>query len=213
MSRYLNSKQRWFFLVAIAALGLLSLNWSYVLIQLRYLAQGRPELVPVEQVPALECLPPNRLKITSLGIEAPVVYVEESSEAAFQAGLQNGIVHFPGTALPGEPGNTYIFGHSSDYVWSSGEYKTVFALLPKIQPGDLIQISGADGRLFTYSVTGTIIVAPNETWVLDQYQKQVRMLTLQTSYPLGTAFRRFIVQAKLIAEEPRCVSESTGYEL
>ena len=72
---------------------------------------------------------PNTLTIPSLGIRAPIVDAPESSENAFQKALQDGIVHYPGTATVGKPGNVYVFGHSSDYIWSKGSYKTVFALL------------------------------------------------------------------------------------
>src|SRR5438093_1507422 len=78
---------------------------------------------------------PNLLEISSLGIKAPVVYVDQANETAFQAALKDGVVHYPGTALPGQPGNVYIFGHSSDYFWSNGHYKTIFASLPQIKKG------------------------------------------------------------------------------
>lgn len=201
------TKRAAIYLSLFVAAGFLILNFPYFGAQFRYLLFGAataPELDSVTPIVKAECLSPNQLKIASLGIEAPIIYVDESTEERFQTALKDGVVHFPGTALPGEDGNVYIFGHSSDYTWSQGEYKNIFALLPKIKPGDSILISDALGQLFTYSVTGTLVVSPKETGVLDQQAGKVRMLTLQTSYPLGTALRRFIVQAKLESEEPSC---------
>jgi LPXTG-site transpeptidase (sortase) family protein len=143
----------------------------------------------------------NTLRIPSLGIQAPIIYVDTVSEDAFQNALRNGVVHYPKTALPGEAGNVYIFGHSSDYRWSKGSYKTVFALLPKIANGAIINVTNASGTVFTYRVTGTRIVGPKDLHVLDQQGNTKHLLTLQTSYPLGTALKRFIVTAELVTSE------------
>jgi LPXTG-site transpeptidase (sortase) family protein len=140
---------------------------------------------------------PDFLEILSLNIAVPVIYTEQTTETAFQAALKNGIVHYPGTALPGQPGNCYIFGHSSDYMWSQGKYKTVFALLPQAKIGDKVTISGHQGQKFTYRIFASRKVAANDLSVLDQQGNAKRLLTLQTSYPLGTALARWVVVAEL----------------
>lgn len=140
---------------------------------------------------------PNVLEIPSLGIITPVVYVDQNSEKIFQQALKNGVVHYPGTAMPGQPGNVYIFGHSSDYIWSGGNYKTAFALLPRIEKGAEIQLSDSQGRLYTYRVIETVVVPPDAVQYLDQGNYQKKMLTVQTSYPVGTALRRFLAIAEL----------------
>ncbi|MDQ5951969.1 MAG: sortase [Patescibacteria group bacterium] len=154
-----------------------------------------PEVSEAEEIGV-----PNRLLIADLGIEAPIQYVEEKSESVYQEALRRGVVHFPGTALPGEPGNVYIFGHSSDYIWSPGEYKTVFAKLPQIEIGTEIQITNANGDIFRYTVLETKVVGPRDVSVLDQQNNQKYLLTLQTSYPLGTALQRYIVVAERIQD-------------
>ena len=154
-----------------------------------------PSSVSVEGEPQLS--EPNHLSIPVLGIEAPVIYVEEKSETVYQTALKNGVVHYPGTAKPGELGNAYIFGHSSDYVWSAGDFKTVFAKLPQIEMGTEIFISNENGEMFTYLVTETKVVGPRDLSVLDQNEYQDKQLTIQTSYPLGTALQRYIVISEL----------------
>jgi len=144
-----------------------------------------------------ERLDPDLLRIDRLGISAPVRYVATSTEAVFQEALLDGVVHYPGTALPGEFGNVYIFGHSSDYRWSKGKYKTIFALLTEIKTGDDILLTNREGIPYHYIVTGTSIVSPTDTHVLDQQGRTKKLLTLQTSYPLGTALKRFLVLAEL----------------
>lgn len=160
---------------------------------------------PVAEVPTAADQPageaprmaPDRLVIPSLGIDAPLVYGTAKSEVAFQLALRDGVVHYPGTARPGEPGNAYYFGHSSDYAWAKGDYKTVFATLTSIEVGARVIVSDADGKAHDYVVTGSRVISPKDMSVLDQGDGTEARLTLQTSYPLGTALKRFIVEAKL----------------
>jgi LPXTG-site transpeptidase (sortase) family protein len=149
-----------------------------------------------EQVSFEQVHTPNQLVIESLNIAAPVVYPGEISEKAFQQALQNGAVHYPGTALPGEYGNVYIFGHSSDDPWHKGDYKNVFEKLPQIEIGEEIMITDKDGNKFVYEVLETKIIFSNDISVLAQPADQ-RLLTLQTSYPVGTSQKRFVVIAEL----------------
>lgn len=140
----------------------------------------------------------GNLSIPSLKISAPLVYVTERSEKVFQLGLQQGVVQYPGTALPGQLGNMYVFGHSSDYRWSKGSYKTVFAKLPNIKVGSLIILTDGAGKTYTYKTISTVIALPTDTKYLSQYKFQRKLLTVQTSYPVGTALKRFLVQAELV---------------
>ncbi len=141
---------------------------------------------------------PNRLKIPSLGVEAPLVEPEAANEDSYQKALQTGVVHFPGTAAVGELGNAYYFGHSSDFAFSKGDYKTVFALLPNIEMGAEIIVTNVDGLEFKYSVVSKKVVSNNDVSVLEQGDRSERLLSLQTSYPVGTALQRYVVVAKLI---------------
>lgn len=146
---------------------------------------------------ALPKIQPNFLVIDSLNVKVPVIYINQANEKTYQAALINGVVHFPGTASPGQLGNCYIFGHSSDFIWSKGHYKSIFAVLPKIQKGAVIVITDGIGQPFTYLVTGTAVVDPNDVSVLNQEGYKKKLLTLQTSWPVGTALKRFVVKAEL----------------
>lgn len=141
----------------------------------------------------------NFLQIPSLGITVPVVDVKEVDEGLFQTALGSGVVRFPGSAEIGSVGVVYIFGHSSDYLWSAGKYKTVFALLPKIKINDEIVIINAEGEEFVYRVIKTDVINPDNLDYLKM-QTDKKLLVLQTSYPLGTALKRFIVVGELVTE-------------
>ena len=136
------------------------------------------------------------LSIDSLGIQTPIIYSQSSDEKSIQGELVNGVVHLANTALPGDAGNAYIVGHSSNYKNSPGSYNTVFAPLPQIKVGSQIIIT-RNLKHYTYVVYETRIVEPTELWVLSQETGGQKILTLQTSYPVGTADKRFIAIAKL----------------
>jgi sortase A len=140
---------------------------------------------------------PNHISIPALGIEAPIQYAEEANEEEFQRLLEDGVVHYPGTANPGQLGNAYIFGHSSDFLFSKGKYKTVFAPLVDVQNGTEIYITDQEGFLFTYIVTDHFVANKDDIHLLDQGENKKKLLTLQTSYPIGTALKRYIAVAEL----------------
>jgi sortase A len=138
----------------------------------------------------------DTLRISSLEVEAPIVYSDEVSENGIQLDLQGGVVHLASTAMPGEAGNVYIVGHSSNFKNAPGSFNTIFATLPNIKVGDEIIIDH-NQKQYTYVVYETRIVLPTELWVMSQETDNQKLLTLQTSYPVGTADKRFIAIAKL----------------
>ncbi|MFC1687025.1 sortase [Patescibacteria group bacterium] len=160
---------------------------------------GLPVSGDVEEIkrPTLEKGEANWISIPDREIETPIVFVEEATEEAFQPALENGVVLYPGTSLPGERGNPYIFGHSSDYFWKAGDYKEVFKSLVDIPLETEVRVTNEDGELFIYRVIETKIVGPKEVSVLDQFNNERYLLTLQTSYPVGTALKRYIAVTEL----------------
>ncbi len=183
----------------LVLVGFAVLNYSYFSKQLRFSFSRyhAPVPTPSSNTSQPEKMEPNLLKIPSLNISAPVQYIDKADEPTFQAALVNGVVHYPGTAEIGQPGNPYIFGHSSDFITSPGHYKTVFALLPRIQNGAEIIVSGKDGTKYTYLVTKQFVAEKTDVHLLDQGDYKEKLITLQTSYPLGTALKRYIVIGQL----------------
>src|SRR5262249_19044404 len=102
--------------------------------------------------------------------------------------LRRGAGHIEDTPFPGEAGNIGIAGHRD----------TIFRQLKRAKPGDALELTTAD-RIYQYRVTKTLIVNPDDVYVLDRTDRPT--LTLVTCYPfeyIGHAPRRFIVQAELI---------------
>lgn len=107
------------------------------------------------------------------------------------------LVHYGGTALPGEFGNTVVFGHSTlPQFYNPTNYKTIFSLLPTLKEGDDIDIV-YDGISYTYKVFDMTVSEPSDLSALEQ-KFDDSYLTLVTCVPPGTYWQRLHVKAKLI---------------
>ena len=109
--------------------------------------------------------------------------------------LEKGVVRYPGTSKPGETGNAFIFGHSSNYPWMKGEYNSVFALLDQLSFGDEI-IVYYNQKKFTYIIREKKVVKPGNVKVLERDETK-KELSLMTCWPIGTTLNRLIIFAEL----------------
>lgn len=145
----------------------------------------------------------NRLVIPKLGLSVPIVamgteYIEGENwtelEKQIQDSLKDGVVHYPGTAAPGQFGNFFLTGHSSYYPWDSGKFKDVFALLGRLEVGDHYTVYYHQ-KQHTYTVTEKKEVMPTNVTVLEQPADK-KVSTLMTCTPVGTTLRRLIIHAE-----------------
>lgn len=108
----------------------------------------------------------DRIVIPKIGKNIPLVNVDNHDadnavewEKIFMKELENGVVRYPGSAEPGQAGNSFIFGHSSNYPWAKGQYNEVFALLNELIPGDEI-IVYFQQKKYVYVVQDKTVVKP-----------------------------------------------------
>ncbi len=155
----------------------------------------------------------NRLIIPKIGKNVPIVLPSMDAlmkedwkqfEEDVQAALHHGVVHYPGSARPGQAGNFFVTGHSSYYPWDDGLFKDVFARLGELDIGDTYSVYYG-GDLHSYKIVEKKEVRPSDTSVLDQPTAR-RLSTLMTCTPVGTTLRRLI----LVAEE---IDPATGAKL
>jgi len=138
------------------------------------------------------------LVIEKIGLTAPVVAnVPVSDKKAYMKALRDGVAHASISEYPSqEPGNTYIFAHSSFDFRLLGKYSRAFNLIDKLKVGDRINIF-YNHKDYVYSVINSEVLKGWNTQPLDR--KVVSpILTLQSCYPPGTTFNRIVVTAELI---------------
>jgi LPXTG-site transpeptidase (sortase) family protein len=160
-------------------------------------AAKNPALALGQHTDNFDMTKPGRLSVPKLNLQVPIIWTQDPAE--FDKDLTRGVVHYPGTALPGEIGTVYVSGHSSDYFWKNHPYKQVFAKINALEPGDdiFIDVYGKDGKIYNYKyrVTRETIYAPD-----DQAQfvdNSGAKLNLSTCWPIGTQKDRYVVTAEL----------------
>ncbi len=105
--------------------------------------------------------------------------------------LRRGPGLLPGTAMPGTRGNAVIAAHRD----------THFRVLKDIQKGDDLLVETRQGR-FRYEVSDISIVKPTNTKALQPTTEPVmNLITCYPFYYIGSAPKRFIVEARLAAVE------------
>ena len=115
--------------------------------------------------------------------------------------LKRGPGHYPGTALPGQVGNSVISGHRTTYG-------APFNRLDEVGVGEAVVLETRD-TWFTYRVVRQQIVAPTAVEVTfpvpgDAKAKPTKkLLTLTTCNPKYSAKTRLIITAELQAESAK----------
>lgn len=133
-------------------------------------------------------------------LSIPKLKINKATVEVAGVDLSKNLVHYPGTASPGQTGNVVVFGHSVlPQFFNPKNYLTIFSTLPTIKKGDEVEIN-YDGISYRYLVTELFEVPPSAVEVLRQYHDG-RHLTLITCVPPGTYLRRLVVRADLIPPE------------
>lgn len=196
-------------LLGVLAAGtvMLALNGQWLTAQMQYrFAQPQPAYAEAASSLNLDPNATPELTIPALNIKAPVIFEPSYKEADVQLALRKGVVKFPTTADPGQPGNVVIFGHSSGQPWAPGEYKFVFTLLDKLKPGDKVYVDHK-GQRYIYQMRSSEVVLPEQVGVLNA--TDVPTLTLITCTPVGTSQKRLVVRAEQISPKPAAQAAAT----
>ncbi len=138
-----------------------------------------------------------RIIIPKINVDVPVVYsLTTRDEKQIQDALEDGVVHYAGTGVPGTAGNNVIVGHSSNNFLNSGKYKFAFVLLDRLDINDTF-ILHYEGTRYIYKIVNKETVEPNDFSLTLPTTKPTT--TLITCTPPGTSWRRLIIQAEQIS--------------
>ncbi len=129
-------------------------------------------------------------------LSIPKLNIKEAHVTVGGEDLSNSLIQYLPRSLPGEYGNSVIFGHSTlPQLFNVKDYKTIFTYLPSLEKGDKIRVK-MDGKEYEYEVYDMFVVKPEQVSVLEE-QKDASYLTLITCVPPGTYWNRLVVKAKL----------------
>lgn len=156
---------------------------------------------------ALPSMDNDTIYIPAINVTAPISWHIPNETNALTIGLEKGVIQLEGTALPGQVGNIFITGHSSNFLWAKGDYNQIFALLHNLVVGDKVYLKYG-GTTYQYEVKNEKIVKPDDLSVLEQTKTSV--LTLMTCTPVGTNYRRLIVTTVQTYPDPSKNADFNG---
>ena len=127
------------------------------------------------------------LSLPTISVKKPlVVGIGDSS-------LARGLGLWPGTAIPGSPGNAVIAGHRTSHG-------APMRNIDRLKLGDPIffTTSGRNARTYEFRITKRQIVKPDAMWITRQ--GSAATLTIFACHPPHSISYRFVVFAKLVTE-------------
>lgn len=140
----------------------------------------------------------NSIEIPRINIASPLVFVPNTdtnkSAGNLKKYLDRGVLHYPGSTLPGRKGQVIILGHSAPLGWPRIRYDWVFSNLDKLGKGDKIAII-YNGHEYTYRVSRTVYLEKGEELSDSTLTKQRNMLVLVSCWPPGNDNKRIAVEA------------------
>lgn len=149
----------------------------------------------------------NRIIIPVIGKNIPLIDIKQQKvewvnelNDIFMEELENGVIRYPGSAKPGEEGNSFIFGHSSNFPWIQWDYNDVFALLDHVSYDDEIIVYYGQEK-HTYKIRTKDVISPGDVSVLKDDPSDRSKLTLMTCWPIGTTLNRLVLTGDLISVE------------
>jgi sortase A len=169
-------------LVLVAGLGILL-----------YALLGGGSSAPAPGSKALRLTVPDMKRVEDLP-------VYDAAPIGFESALRKSSVHVRGTGWPWQEGaNVYIAGHRLGFPGTRSWL--VFRDLDKLENGDEVILTNANGTRYTYEVFKEFTFGPDEVRVLEPLEGK-DVVTLQ-SCTLPTYARRIAVQAELtdVSEE------------
>ncbi len=144
---------------------------------------------------------PGKLQIPSMKLDVPLIFSKSTEN--FDKDLLNGVIHYPGTALPGQIGTAYISGHSSNYAWVKSDYNHVFTHLDQLgknQSFNIVVTLNSEKKATLHYV----VVDIEEYTATDQAQfasNGKSVVALSTCWPVGSTAKRLVVFGELTQVE------------
>jgi len=156
---------------------------------------GPPTLAPGESLPVPEAIPPEDFVEPEVIIGELVIPALLLTQTMYRGvtlpTLDKGVGYWPGTAMPGHVGNVVLGGHR---VSKQKPFRNIDLLVP----GDEIYLTTDEGT-FVYAVTGTQIIEPTDTWIINQSESAT--LTLFACHPPHSTKQRIAVYADYLRKE------------
>lgn len=140
---------------------------------------------------------PNRIRIAAIDLDLPVQNPTTRDINSLDVLLQNGPARYVDSAQLGESGNVLIFAHSSHLPVVRNQMFRAFNRIPELTSGEMIVLTGKDGRDYLYRVDSVRSADANEA-TIDLSAAAGTKLTLVTCDTLTSKSARFVLEATFV---------------
>ncbi len=145
-----------------------------------------PQAPPVNPRAPTPIVPIGEIRIPKIGL------VHRVYEGVTLTVIDQGPGHWPGSAMPGEVGNTVFAGHRVTHTHPMRH-------IDQLVEGDEVIFATKDG-VFTYRVTGHEIVTPQDVHIVNPTPNAT--MTIFGCHPPGSARQRYVVRGVLASSAP-----------
>ena len=142
---------------------------------------ARPVAAPTNEYAPEPITQIGTIEIPKIGVVSPIFH------GITMRNIDLGPSHWPGTAMPGQPGNTVFMGHRVTHTHP-------FRDIDQLVPGDQV-IFTVNGLRAVYVVTGHEIVRPSQTGIVTQTTTATG--TIFACHPPHSAAFRYVVHLAL----------------
>jgi LPXTG-site transpeptidase (sortase) family protein len=139
-----------------------------------------------------EVVLPTHIKISKIGVDVSISNPESDNVDVLDEYLKKGAVHYPGSGNL-LAGNMFLFAHSTGLKVVQNQAYKAFNDLKSLSAGDVITVSGEDGKTYLYKVSSVKLATDKD--VLVTFDRRERMLTLSTCNTFGQKSERYVVEA------------------
>ncbi|MBI2609609.1 class E sortase [Candidatus Giovannonibacteria bacterium] len=163
-------------------------------------AVSESETVPEDENARISFEGGVQLVIPKAGVQSQIVFPIKNDWDYLTASLLKGPVHYPGSVMPGEVGNMFVFGHSAGVLNPRNKNSIVFNNLKELKYGDAIYMR-SNGYEYAYKVLN-VQIRRAEDAEIDFHTDGRKILTLSTCKIFGANEERYIVEAEFVKRYP-----------
>lgn len=140
---------------------------------------------------------PTRIVIDAIDLDGSITTPADADIETLDNALLSGIVHYPGSSDLADPGNVFLFGHSTGFRVVQNEAFKAFNDLKHLKENDLVRVQSSS-REYVYRVTSVSLVSASDAFV--DLSRSGRTLTLATCNVFGAKEERYVVKAEFVGD-------------
>lgn len=142
-----------------------------------------------------------RIIIPAIAVDASIIFPDSADVDVLNNDLLKGVVHYPGSALPGEKGKIFLFGHSTGFAVVHNKSFKSFNRLKDLKTGDIVKIQ-TSSKEYRYRVLTMRIAEADNTMVNFDSKKQTLVLLTCKIFGQNAKDDRYMVEAEFMGNYP-----------